>query len=552
MTLNETLKSQTVDIDSRVDKCLSNLRSVIFSVSSEWSSDLKTGWREFPDKTSKPSRLSLDLWSTSQALEILSSTLANFRINGYAFSPEIENKSKEAIIAGVDLLLQSSDARSRLQLNKPISSLGLGRKIDVIGLVWQLRAISQVLKASKVLSLPISTELLFQKGEALLRDLFILQDPNGGWSAFGEVGKSSYVTGMVVWTIAESYPVFKKARYLRPHKVHGTHIAVEWLLKNRIQKSGIPFFEGGGIPSVSRTAVTSIAIWARHQLKCPEPIPEIELAINNAWILERQDSTSGGWSDNLEEGAKPDVEVTALALLALLKSGANPTHPSIVSAVDWMLSSFRTEDDSRSGWGIDPDSSIRIWTSWYATLALWEFIFRSKKPRVKSLNYQVTHKPKLIFLQQGGEKKVKIRLHVQELGNAWAYLRIKEPDAGVELKEPIVVKLQEPKSNIYLKLHQLKKGFVKCTINLCDLSTGTTSDIPIRIMALGKFCKSILSTLASPKNIVISLATSSALYAFFKYGNKITKELAFDLLSIGLGAIPVILIFAYFRYLSGE
>ena len=52
------------------------------------------------------------------------------------------------------------------------------------------------------------------------------------------------------------YKVFEPAMHLRPHKVHGTHLAIEWLLSNRIMGEGLPFFEMGRASTISRNSMT--------------------------------------------------------------------------------------------------------------------------------------------------------------------------------------------------------------------------------------------------------------------------------------------------------
>lgn len=494
------------------------------------------------------------MWSTSQAVEIVSGLLAGFRINGYALSPEVEQGGAKAVGAGLDVLIQEGNRRGEWQM--PVRIQYVRKKTDVIGLVWQLRAISQVLGASRVLSLPVQTESLIQRGETLLRELFVLQDANGGWSSFGDIGKSSYVTGMAVWAIGEASPVFERAEYLRPHKVHGSHIAVEWMLGNRIPGSGIPFFEGGAVAAVSRTALASIALWARHQMKCAETVPDVELALNSAFIIHHQDPSSGAWSDSLEEHAEPNVEVTSLAILALLKSGTSPSHPSIEKGIDWLLSCFRIEGGTHSGWGLysfpADRPNLRIWTTWYGVLALWEFVSRSRGQGTRPVECTVDSKPRLVLMTHGGRKTVTLGLSVRGVDRRWAFLRMAGQNSRLELDEPSVVQLQEPRTNISLRLRQSAPGLAKGDISLQDLVDGNTVNIHVRTIAFGEFGRSVLSILWDAKILMASVAVSSAIYALFKFSSRITRDAVSDFLWIAFGAVVIILILGFFKYLSRE
>ena len=546
MTLNRTLATDFQNQTSYFETVLDILRSLIGSIAA-WSSDYQLGWQEFPDDANR-ARPSVDLWSTSQAVEILC-LLFNQFVHSEK-SSALVNDTKRVIAHGANLLLINTLEQGGLLSNKSESLLVAQGKPDVIGLVWQLRALSQLLKISPTIQTDIKNELLLKKGEAILKDLFRLQDANGAWSSFGEVGKSTYTTTMVVWSIAESYPVFKGIEYLRPHKVHGTHIAVDWLLKNRIENSGIPFFEGGRIPSVSRTALTSIAIWARRQMKCPEPIPELELARNNAWLIEQQD-VSGGWHDLINEKTNPDTEVTSLALLALLKGGVRSNHPGVYKAIRWLVSCRKTED-SIHGWGIyDKDSKIRIWTTWYACLALCEFVLRSPAP-VEQLDYKIVRKPRLTFAFQESPKEVRVRLAITGQNHAWVHLRVKEKDAGFKLIEPSLCRLQKETHDIRFAIFPTRTGLIKGSISLSDITTGKLLDISLNILAPGHLFKTLMATLGTPRDVLASLAAASTIYLFFKYGNHIDKTLISDVLFVVAGTLFIVFIFACIKYLSGE
>lgn len=284
-------------VASQVEQSLAALRSILFSVSSQWTNDARGGWQEFPATTgSAPG--TYDAWSTAQALELLTVSLSNFLLHGYSLSSDVEVSARTALSDGSRTLITQNSYRqtttrrlrhffaahpdpyrhgsTRRRSSRPAaasplpffgepSSLEPGPAFDVMGLVWQLRAATQMARRARLLRLDTNAEQLIVTGEGIFRDLLATRSAEGGWSSFGLGGKSAYATAMVVWAVAESHDLLGQAPYLRPHKVHTTHMAVEWLLRNRLRGSGIPFFEGGGTPSVSRTALGAIAIWARRQ-----------------------------------------------------------------------------------------------------------------------------------------------------------------------------------------------------------------------------------------------------------------------------------------------
>lgn len=145
---------------------------------------------------------------------------------------------------------------------------------------------------------------------------------------------------------------------------------------------------------------------------------------------------------------------------------------------------------------------------------------------------------------------ITIQLQSGKAGNAWAYLGIAGAAAPFEIEGPRVVELRMPKVGIHLKLRILKRGLIMGNIDLCNLVDGDKT--VIRVFAPGRKYKSLLGTVAGPRAVVASLAASSAAYAFLKCGNRITGELALDVLYIALGTILVILFFALARYLASE
>jgi hypothetical protein len=267
----------------RFAKVIGCLGATIQAVSRGWTNTILNGWGEVPESRASEGSAGPDLWSTCQAAEILACSLTHFRQFVLPVDTDAEFQAKQAILSALPLLLRARTGASTMSDALPVG-FGSAKKRDVIGLVWRLRTMGAVLSANTELGLSPTPPRVSKQVETILHDLFILQDPNGAWSSFGDVGKSCYVTGMVVWAIGESYPALVRFRHLRPHRVHGTHIAVEWLLRNRVLGSGIPFFEGGRTASVSRTAIASLAMQARREMRCPEPLPEQELAINTASV----------------------------------------------------------------------------------------------------------------------------------------------------------------------------------------------------------------------------------------------------------------------------
>jgi hypothetical protein len=535
--------------------CLEVLETTLGSVSVQWRSGEGAGWYEFP--TQQPSSQGVDGWSTAQALEIVSQCVSCLHGQAHPLTTATVEDAKVAITSGVQLLLAEVGHSARGGGIGSVSSVrGVAAEddADTMGVVWCLRAFARATSVGSVLDLALPADNVSRSAEAMLHKLFASQGGSGGWSAYGGAGISTYATAMVVWAIAAVYEVFEPAMHLRPHKVHGTHVAIEWLLGNRIQGEGLPFFDGGQVPAASRTALTQIAIAARRGMITTERVRDADVFSMSAWLLKTQ-TQSGGWRDYAEQTDRLETEVTALAVLGLLRSGVSPWNPAVESAIKLLLGG-RISDGNAVGWGlyVEPvdDDRARIWTTWCVTLALCAFLEERGRTAEYHGSFELTRSPRLVTVVEGATRRVRVRAVVDGTDEMWLYPMSYSDGPVAMLDEPSEPsKVTREDRAMSFNINGANAGVGRWGVQLRDVVSGETQSLVMKVICFGGVGRAFTRAAGDPQVLVASIAVAAGIYGIVRSGAA-GSETAIAIATIGLLAVVILFVFAVVRQMFGD
>lgn len=277
----------------------------------------------------------------------------------------------ESLRRGAAFLLQDAAAEG----NVPASELEAEAKPDAIGLVWELRAHTQLVAAIRCTELGIEFGNLALRSDLLCQRLLELQSDDGGWSAFGKGRTSTYATSMVISAFIGFHRMLSGVR--EPPMRSAVIQAWQWLEQNQLPDGGMPFYCGDQVASVSRTGVAAMAMANIAKLDNSDPADARDrLRILADWLLGHR-RRNGTWSEFEDRSGRQDLEVTAYALLGLMLADVAPFRNEAMTAIDRVLDS-RWVSEGISGWGryLFPhmELSPRIWTTWCAVLVLLVYI----------------------------------------------------------------------------------------------------------------------------------------------------------------------------------
>lgn len=533
--------------------CLETLQSVLNSISTAWAPVRAKGWHEFP--TPGGHGEDVDAWSTAQALEMMGLSFTCLREHAESLAGATTANVKAAMVDGLPLLLNAmsvGEHASRLTRPAPTAASGVVTW-DTMGTVWCLRAVGEVVSTSASLELEVPVESVSRGVESLLQGLFDSQGRRGGWSAYGGGGTSTYATAMVVWAVAEVYKVFEPAMHLRPHKVHGTHLAIEWLLSNRVMGEGLPFFEMGRASTISRTALAQIAIAARRAMMTAERVRDADVFSMSAWILKAQ-AASGGWRDYAEESDRLETEVTALAVIGLLRGGVSPRNPAVEAAVKVLLRS-RITDELTTGWGlyVEPQAGdlARIWTTWCAVLALCEFVTQSQHGSRDLGSFEIRRVPKLVTVVEGETRSVRVRLDVRGAEQMWLFPESHVGDRVASLEPTEPSRITPNEEWVSIKIKGSNAGSSRWCIELCDVVGGEKRELVARVVCLGGVGRSFVRAVSDPQMAIAGIAVAAGIYGIVRSGAA-GSGAAIAVATIGVLAVIVLFIFALVKQMFGD
>lgn len=534
------------------ENCVYALTNVVSSLCRSWTPDPRGGWRELPTPTLGTARV--DVWSTAQALELIACSSAHLVAIKEQVTGDLVSVLRRALIAGAPVLLADPVPRAEGpgRRDQACRDAGGNGSVDNMALIWKLRAMAEVATGADALDIDLPRADFASAGEAVLESLLASQRGDGGWAAFGWGGNSSYATAMAVWAIARFYEVFEVAAYLRPHKVHSTHLAVEWLLGRRLPDAGLPYFELGRTSVVSRTALAQVAVAARKAMLANEPVPELDVATMSAWLLDMQHA-EGGWRDHGGETTSAETEVTALALLGLLEAGVAPQHPAVAAAVALLLRSQR-HAGTAVGWGVYLESTAedgpRIWTTWCAVLAMWQFVRRAQRAAPGGALIAVTRAPRVIPLLERGERTMHIAVENPGPEAIWAVAKLDGVTRIACIARPLPVKLESGLSRVPVRVRATGVGNENALVVFSDLQSGNTHSSPIRIVCAGGLAAEFIRCLGEPSVLLSAVVVSAAVYGASRA--RISVSAALGVGAVGLLAIVLVVVFAAIRYITRD
>jgi hypothetical protein len=525
-------------------RILQTLLNVAYAVSQQWGRTKNFGWYDSPHEKVKET---VDIVATSDAVDILAqiygainnalSILENPMI--LAKWKEIKTDVENSIIDGTNILLK--ELSNLEKSTRTVADL-------TISFFLVIRALTSVIKLSPY-KLNIDFNLLKEKTIKSLHKLFeLFQDQETGAFVTGGKRTSIYVTAFAIWTACELIHLieFGDASLERRRNRDIRH-AVIWLLRNRMENGSFSYFQEASYPSVSRTALSLLALESAGSTLLPPYLPQelmrVELPYEQAlWLINKQ-RKDGSWSDPKRREDIPDVESSSLVLLALLRAGISPTNKRISDGINWLLDRVT---EPIAGWNLfgerDKYPSLGPSTC-LAVRCLAEFMnkiygnkFIKAKPVIKKIKF-----PKFLYVNQ--IKDVIIEVAKVPLVPITVFVDAPFNKLKLEGRQPVFIMRDEHPIKIAIK--GLTAGQENIRIVVENIITGEKDQKECHIYILSSSFGAFVDALLDDKTIAIGIILVGLLASLFKFPGLI--DILWQNFPVILITFGVLLLIAFIR-----